>query len=146
MNKCPNCPTVPIVSVRLATKIFPAMSSQKRMKALLASFEWLTKRDEGLSLYNGVNGREYTNDEKKAISFEASTVAGFQCPFWSGKSCSIGGLGPHYNRVEETQAGQYGWAPLLLARELDRQQLKELASRCAIADAKIALLSRNEAI
>lgn len=144
--KCPNCPTVPVVSVRLAEQLFEEMPPAERQKALVLAMEWLCQKHEGLALYNGVNGREYTNEEKKAISYEASTVAGLPCPFWRASRCSLRGLGPHYNRTEEAQSEPYGWLPVLVARVLDRPQLILLASEGAIADAKIALLTRNDAI
>jgi hypothetical protein len=56
----------------------------------------------------------------------------------------LGGLGPHYNRAEETGKAPYGWLPTLVAKFLDRPTLLDLARKRQIADAKISLLTRNE--
>lgn len=142
---CPNCPgPVPVVSQSLAQKLISQIPETKRPGILIATFEWLTRKDEGLTIYEGINGRPYTDREKDIIAMEHGIVAELPCPYHTPNGCMLGGLGPHYNRIEETGKAPYGWLPTLVAKFLDRRTLLELARKRQIADAKISLLTRNE--
>lgn len=144
MNRCPNCPQVPVVSLSLANAVLKHIPEVERIPAVQAAFQWLTARHEGLSLYVGINGRYYTREEKDAIALETQAVAETPCPFFASSGCMIHGLGPHYNRIEETGKAAYSWLPTLMARGWALDEYRVLVKAKAIADAKIALLTRNE--
>ncbi len=142
---CPSCPgPVPVISQSLAAQVIGKIPELQRPAILIATFEWLTRKDQGLTIYEGIIGRPYTNKEKDTIALEHGIVAELPCPYHTPDGCMLGGLGPHYNRIEETAKAPYGWLPTLVAKFLDRATLKDLARRRQIADAKISLLTRNE--
>ena len=144
MSRCPNCPTVPVVSDQLAERIVQGWPEELRGRAIRLAIEWLTTRHPGLSLYEGISGRPYSREEKDRIAVETAAVAALPCPFHSEGGCAIGSLGPDFNRVEETAKAPYGWLPTLVARWCDRDGYRGLVRARAVADAKVALLTRNE--
>ena len=141
---CLGCPQVPVVSVVLAHHRLQRLSESERQAAAAKALEWLLTRHEGVETYAGIHGRPYTDEEKDALAVETQAVAGTPCPFFAESGCIIGGLGPHYNRVEETGKAPYGWLPTLVARECDLGGYKHLVVAKEIADVKVALLTRNE--
>jgi len=116
----------------------------KRSQILIAAFEWLTRRDPGVECYEGITGRAYTTKEKDTIALDHGVIANLPCPFHAVDGCMLGGLGPHYNCADEVGHATYGWLPTMVARYLDREQLRDLARMRAIADGKISLLTRND--
>lgn len=144
MSRCPNCPQVPVVSVILASRVLKRVPEVERIAAAQAAFQWLTERHAGISIYAGINGRRYTGEEKDAIALDTQAVAETPCPFLTGSGCMISGLGPHYNNIEETGKAPYGWLPALVSREWALNEYRILVKAGRIADAKIALLTRNE--
>lgn len=141
---CLNCPgPVPVISERLAKQIIPVIPRGDHSIVLQATFDWLRERHEGLTIYKGITGRDYTNSEKDEIGPEHGVVADLPCPYHTPIGCLIGGLGAHHNFAEEMNQPPYGWLPTMLARILDRAYLKQLAENREIADAKISLLTRN---
>jgi len=145
-NRCPGCPTVPVVSKELGTRVLGRKSQGIRERCLVRAMAWLTERHEGLDVYAGICGRPYTNDEKNAIATETGAVSGLPCPLLEGDHCVLGGLGPHYNPYEESLRGQpYAFLPAVIAKDYDPDGLYALIRRGVIADAKVALLTRNKA-
>ena len=141
---CSRCPgPVPVMSVALARRILAQVPELQRPKILIASFEWLCGKDEGIRIYEGITGRPYTDREKDAIALDQGVVAGLPCPYHTPNGCMLGELGPQYNARDEHQKAPYGWLPTLVAREWDRATLTDMAKRREIADAKISLLTRN---
>lgn len=147
MPKCPGCPTVPVVSRELGAKVLARKSQKVKQECLIRAMSWLTERHEGLSIYAGIcaSERNYTNDEKNAIATETGTVSGLPCPLLEGNECVLGGLGPHYNPHEEFFRKPYAWLPAVIAKACDADGLYALMRRGQIADAKVALLTRNKA-
>lgn len=147
MDRCPGCPTVPVVSRELGAKVLARKPQKVKEQCLLRAMAWLTERHEGLDLYLGVCAadRNYTNDEKNAIATETGTVSGLPCPLLEARECVLGGLGPHYNPHEEFFRKPYAWLPAVIAKACDPEGLYTLMRRGAIADAKVALLERNKA-
>lgn len=144
---CESCPnSVPVVSQRVADYVVTHLPPALRHRAAVAALEWLTARHAGLELYVGINGRHYTATEKRAIAHEIAAVAGLPCPFKVGESCLLGGLGPLYRTFYEAHRPPYGWLPTQIARLLDGRTYRELVRRGAIADAKVALVTRNEGL
>jgi hypothetical protein len=144
---CQGCPGhVPCISLRLTEHILADIPPAKRAAILIATFEWLTRRDEGIVCYEGITGRPYTDQEKAMISLDTEVCASLPCPYAStnDEGCLLGGLGPHYNRMEEANKAPYGWLPTLVARTWDPQTVRDLGKRRAIADVKIAILTRND--
>jgi hypothetical protein len=143
--KCPNCPTVPVVSLQLADKVLKAIPEQRRHRALLAAMEWLVTKHPGLNLYEGIHGRAYTKTERDAIAVETGAVCGLTCPLYTEKGgCLIGGLGCNYNHSNEMGKLPYGWLPTLLARAWALNDYRQAVILRAVADAKVTLLNRNE--
>jgi hypothetical protein len=145
-GKCPGCPTVPVVSRELGAKVLARKSQKTKEQCLVRAMAWLTERHEGIGIYAGICGRPYTNDEKNAIATETGAVSGLPCPFLEGDQCVLGGLGPHYNPHEEGLRGQpYAFLPAVIAKTYDPDGLYALMRHGVIADAKVALLTRNKA-
>lgn len=144
MSRCPNCPTVPVVSWRLAQRVLANVPLGQRPGLAVAALEWLTARHEGLNLFEGINGRPYEEFERDLIALEVGIVENLPCPFWRANDCLLGGLGEHFNYTEEAGKPPYGWLPALVATFYDRNTYRELVKRGAVADAKIALVTRNE--
>lgn len=144
MKHCPGCPGVPVVSKALATRVLSRVPRELRPQALQRAMEWLTRQHEGITLYLGIHGRPYTNIEKDAIAVETSAVSSLPCPFVLEGGCIIGGLGPHYNRVEEMKKPPYGWLPTFVALTWDTEGYRGLVKAQSIADAKVCELTRNE--
>jgi len=146
VEQCP-CAYVPVVSVALAGRFLGNMAPERRLPALLAAMAWLTARHPGLSLYEGINGRPYTDAEKDAIAHETGVVLNLPCPFHTeAGGCLLGGLPTSYNRAEEAGKAPYGWLPTLVARTWAREEFRRLVQEGAVADAKVANLTRNEAL
>ncbi len=140
-----SCNSVPVISAFRAVKILALIPKERRQQILQAAMAWLTERHEGIESYNGIVSRKYTNQEKDTIAVDTAAVAGLSCPFMTIDGCLLGGLGPHYNRAEETGKQPYLFLPMAVAREWAREDIKELVSRGYVADAKVAFLTRNEA-
>jgi len=144
--RCPGCPTVPVVSRKLGTKVLVRKPEKAKERCLVRAMAWLTERHEGIEVYAGICGRPYTNDEKNAIATETGAVSGLPCPLLEGDECVLGGLGPRYNPHEEALRGQpYAFLPAVIAKTYDADGLYALIRRGVIADAKVALLTRNKA-
>jgi hypothetical protein len=143
---CPGCPIVPVVSKQLATTVLARKPKPIKERCLVRALGWLTERHEGLEMYAGICGRPYTNDEKNAIAVDTGAVSGLSCPLYEPDGCVLGGLGPHYNPHEEALRGQpYAFLPAVIAKTYDHDGLYTLIRRGVIADAKVALLTRNKA-
>lgn len=142
LKRCPGCPQVPVVSEKLARTVLKRVA--ERGKPLIAALQWLVQPHEGLEVYLGVVGREYTQEERDAIAVETQAAAALPCPFQEDGQCMIGGLGPHYNRVEETGQAPYGWLPTLVAREWAIDDFRGFVRSRQVADVKVALMNRNE--
>lgn len=145
MTMCPGCPTVPVVSKELGTKVLARKPQKTQERCLVRAMAWLMERHEGLAIYAGICGRPYTNDEKNAIATETGAVSGLPCPLLDGEGCVLGGLGPHYNSHEEFFRRPYAFLPAVIAKTYDPDGLYALMRRGVIADAKVALLTRNKA-
>jgi len=143
-DTCPGCPVVPVVSKHLATAVLARKAKLTKERCSVRAFQWLTERHEGLEMYAGICGRPYTSEEKNAIALDTGAVSGLSCPLFEPDGCVLGGLGPHYNRAEEMGKQPYGWLPTLIAATYDPVGFRELVKRGAVADAKTALLTRNE--
>jgi len=144
---CLTCPTpVPIVSLRIAKLTASLIPQDKRLKVMYHALEWLVTRHEGLTLYLGVNGRNYTNDEKVAISKELGTVQVLSCPFLEGDNCILDRLPPAYTLANECGKSPYLWLPTAMAKLVDEDTLREVVNRKEVADAKVAMLTRFEAL
>jgi hypothetical protein len=136
---------MPLVGMKLAKRIAVFIPEKNRLKVTLRALEWLCKRDEGLVSYNGVNGRQYTEEERRAIAGELAAVETLSCPFMDGETCMIGGLPRGYNR-DETAKPPYLWLPTAMVKLLDEETLRQVVKNREVADAKVAMLSRNEAL
>ena len=111
----------------------------QRHVALQAALAGVVARHEGLSLYAGINGRPYAGGEAAAIARDVPVVAGLPCPFATATGeCLIGGVPPSRSR-----RGPYGWLPTWVATLWAKDDYRELVRAGAVADAKVALLSRN---
>jgi len=144
VSRCPHCPQVPVVSEVCASRRLHRLAEYKVQRALLLAMQWLTERHAGLKLYEGIQGRQYTNYEKDRIAVETGLVEPLDCPLWQRGECVIGGLGMEYTRRRELGRGPYGWLPTLIAKFYDRDGFRSLIKQGAIADVKVALLTRNE--
>ncbi|RJO60331.1 MAG: hypothetical protein C4542_09575 [Dehalococcoidia bacterium] len=143
---CGACPSVPVVSEALAVYIAKhiEMDIALRREVLDASLEWLTTRHAGLSSYQAITGRGYTDEERDQIGPETAVVAGLECPLKSVAGCRLAIVGMTYDARRDAGYKQYGWLPTLLARQLASTEYKDLARNGLIADAKIALLTRRD--
>ena len=145
---CPNCPQVPVVSERLAQRILTGhLTMQRRQAILTAAMVWLLEPHHGLTVHAGVAGRDYVDEEKKAISLETAAASELPCPFFSSGSksqCLLGGLGRHYNRAEEFNSAPYAWLPTWVARYWAHDEARAYTARGLIADVKACTLARNE--
>ncbi len=145
-SQCPECGPVPVVSTKLAEMILAGVPVGIRDRILTVTFDWLTTKHAGIRIYKGITGRAYTNEEKDAIGPDQGLVSELECPYRGRLGCVIGGLGPHYNVIEEHSRGApYGFLPALVARAWDPKRYKGLIEAQEIADAKVALLTRNSA-
>jgi len=141
------CPAkVPIVSQWLARRLVYALPADRLQAVLLRSLEWLTARHEGLHIYVGITGRAYTREEKAAIAHETAVVAELICPLRGTNGCLLGGLGAEYSPALEMYHKPFGFLPSLVAKYGDGRLYKDLAASGTIADAKIALLTRNQGL
>jgi hypothetical protein len=147
------CPgSVPLVSERLGRAVWAAVPREWRHTVFLQAMEWLVAPHEGLRVHAGIMGRPYTNEEKAAIALDQGAARDTPCPFRTGDGdCLLGpgGLGPHYNRVEEARinvAGDYWWLPSIIVAAHDPEQFRRLVRLGLIADVKVAKLTRNEAL
>ena len=147
---CSGCPTnVPVVSQELACHLVVLMPLDKRTRVAVKAMEWLVERHEGLSLYEGVNGRQYTTEERNAIALETPVVAALPCPFYAPDKlgrCVVGGLGKRYNSRDELGKAPYGFLPAMLMRMIDRPGYRTLVQSRTVADAKVAMVTRNEGL
>ncbi len=145
MNKCPSCPLrVPVISQRLAKRVLSRVPEPARTQVKMRALEWLVENHPGLELYQGLTGH-YTEDDKDVIALETLAVSNLPCPMWEfGRAeCVLGGLGPHYNEVEEQNVPPYLWLPTAVSVEWAHDEFKALVASGYVADAKVALLSRN---
>ncbi len=140
---CPDCPTVPVVSQRLADVVTKRLPVSRQAAVLIAAMAWLVERHVGLTLYEGINGRPYTDTEKDAIGAETGLVAGLPCPFVSEKGCTLGGLGAGYSIIKDSGRPPYAWLPVWITRAYALADYRILVRHRNIADAKVALLTRN---
>ena len=141
---CPNCPgQVPVISLALANEILDRIPKERRDTILRATFDWLCEKHPGLTFYEGINGRGYTDEEKDAIGLEHGVVAELPCPYHHNDACLIGGLGPKYMEAQEVGKSPYGWLPTLVAMSWGKSAFKHLVIGREIADAKVSLLTRN---
>ena len=143
---CNNCPTVPIVSSHLTAQVLRGKAKETWGKALIASMSWLLERHPGLEIYEGINGRPYTIEERSTIALETGLVERLGCPLRTETGCILGGLGPHYNPGDEAKRGPYVFLPTAIARMLAPNELKNLVASCAVADAKVMVLTRNSSL
>jgi len=152
---CRECPTtVPVITKRLAEHLLSKIPEANRAQILVATFEWLSHRDDYISCYEGINGRPYTDKEKATIDLDTATCMALPCPYVLGHAilaterddtlgCMLGGLGPHYNQLSEANVGPpYGWLPTIIMRTWDPNMGRELLRRRQIADIKVAWFTR----
>lgn len=144
-NRCPGCPTVPVVSKELGTKVLARKPQKTQEQCLVRAMAWLTERHEGIEMYAGICGRPYTSAERNAIAVDTGAVSGLSCPLYEPDGCVLEGLGPHYNAHEEGLRHPYVFLPAVIAKTYDPDGLYALIRRGVIADAKVALLTRNKA-
>lgn len=139
---CQDCPNqVPIVSARVARLIVEALPVPLFARVKIKSFEWLTTKHPGLTLYEGIHGRWYTDLEKDVIALEAENVRGTGCPYQQDGRCLIIEYLP--SQCADVNGDNLGWMPTFLARELDKRLLLDLVAARAVADAKVAGVTRR---
>lgn len=136
---------VPVVSTKLGHELAQRkLSPERRHEALMRCMEWLVTHHEGLESHQGITGRPYLPEER-TFGLEVGAAAETGCPFkLADGSCALGGLGRNFTRQKELGHEEYGFLPMLLAREWDLRTVRELVARGQVADAKAALLTRNE--
>lgn len=143
---CPDCPAkVPVISQAFAATLVVRLSEERKRRVALACLEWLTRRDAGLKLYEGINGREYSDLEKDLIALEVPVVTRLPCPLYAPKErnkCVLGGLGQH-GRLFDPGAAPYGWLPTMLLRLIDPVSFRAQVVARQVADAKVGLLTRK---
>ena len=144
MNKCPNCPTVPVISKSLAETVLARVPEKKRVQAKMRAMEWLVTKHPGLYTYEGIAGRAHTVAERDAIALETAAVAGLPCPFMGQRECVLGGMGPRFKLWDPSRRPPYMWLPTIVALTYAPEELKRLFAQKEIADVKIALLARDE--
>jgi hypothetical protein len=120
------------------------MDLKTRSAVLLTSIAWLTVDHEGLEYYRAIVGREYTSTEKDDIAADTYKVMQLPCPFFDQGKCIFGGLGRHFNTIEEHLSAPYGFLPTMLARLINPAMIKDLVLSGKVADAKVCLLTRNK--
>ncbi len=147
MKMCPPCQfTVPAVSAQIARELVDGLDPSTKANALVLALCWLTESHPGLTVYHGIVGRPYADDERREIALDEGVVSDLTCPFMdtdAPDACLIGGLGPNYTSEGEAARAPYGWLPMMLCRALDRHTLVELVKHRYVADAKVATLARN---
>ena len=139
--------TVPIISERLASRILnpSRFSEHRRAEILIKSLEWLTARHDDVVNYMGITSRPYTQQERTWIALDAYPVASTPCPFRrQDNSCMLGGLGRDFTKAKESNKAPYLFLPMAIARAWARPEVRELAARCHIADAKVMFLTMND--
>jgi len=142
---CASCPSpTPVVSLGLSRRVVESVPEEHRLRLFIKALEWLVTRHEGLTVYLGVNGRPYTQEERVAIAKETQAVRVLPCPFMEGETCLLDRL-PLYEFGDEVQKPPYLFLPTAVAKLIDEETLREVVRRKEVADAKVALLSRNEA-
>lgn len=127
----------PVVSVRTARLIVGRLAPLARTRLLVPTLEWLCASHPGVVMYQGITGRSYTEAERREIAFDQGALNSTPCPYKTKDGCMIGGA-----RVRGTTSAPFGWLPTLVAREIDMATFSSLSRMRAIADAKIALLTR----
>jgi len=142
---CSGCPSVPLISQRLANKALKGLPEKRRHPVLLAAMRWLAEKHSGLACYSGIVKEDgpYPDVERMLTVKELGAVAILPCPFHQGSECLIGEL-PKHNRVTENRKPPYSWLPTWVAVIFDKENLKVMVKRGEVANAKSALLSRNE--
>jgi len=134
-----------VVSLALATRIVAMLPERQRAAILKRSLEWLVTRHPGLTVYLGVHGRPYSQDERATIAKECAAVEGLACPFLDGELCKLDRL-PGYEPELEVGRAPYLWIPTAMAKLLGEHTLREAVRLKEVADAKVTMLSRNEAL
>lgn len=142
MNDCLG--TVPITSRHLALEVLGRIPRWEAQDVLEAAIAWLAERHDGLEHYSGIQGRRHTDEERVAAGRELAGVARTPCPFKTPLGCMLGGLGVHYNRVDEANGQPYSWLPMHVAKELSPDTLRKMIRSGAVADAKAVYLNTNE--
>lgn len=142
---CRTCPSpLPVVSARLVAHIARNIPEGKRMAIMLAAYEWLLTKHEGIDLCLGASGRRYTDQERVAVHYQTAAVHGLACPYRKGEGCLIEQANPKI-RIWRDLHPPYLWLPTGLLREFDKPSLSVFVRQKEVADAKIALLKRDEA-
>ena len=126
----------PVVSVRTARLLISRLAPMARTRLLVPTLEWLCASHPGIVMYEGITGRSYTEAEKREIAFDQGALTRTPCPYKTKDGCMVGGHG------HGTAVAPFGWLPTLIAREIDMATFGSPSRMRAIADAKIALLTR----
>lgn len=145
---CPECPAkVPIVANFLAQDVVNRVrvfASDHKYRLLERAFAWLAAPVAGATIYEGINGRPYTAQEKDAIGGETGYVAATGCPFaLTNGGCDLGGYCTPAEWQHNTGRRLYLFLPTALAMGLAQGFYRDFVTRHQIADAKIAWLTRN---
>lgn len=141
----PDCTgTVPIVSRKLANDVIARLPRWELEGVLKASVAWLITQHPDLTEYNGVQGRQYSDEERRVAARDLGVVAALPCPFKTPLGCLLGGLGPGYTRVNETGRQPYAFLPMHIAKALAPETARQMVAAGEVADAKAVYLNTNE--
>lgn len=144
---CQGCPReVPILTERMVKITAQRIPLEMRRAVLEQCLTWLSTPHAGLTLYEGIRGRHYASQEKAAIARELVSVLECGCPFRGTDGCTVQSYLPNPNLVPVLPGDRKGWLPTLLARELDHRGLVHLIDQRVVADAKVAMLTRDVAL
>ena len=138
-----NCANVPCVTEYDANLVARRLTREQGQKVMVKAMEWLLAGNTSLHMYQGIQGRPYTKEEKTAISREQDAVASLKCPFvGEDGSCLVGGVPDSTALADKRFRPKYGWLPTLIARTIDIEIVRAMGRCRAVADAKLALLER----
>ena len=145
---CPDCPLhVPIVANFIARDVVErvrALGSNRCYEILERAAGWLVQKHEGLTIYEGINGRPYTPQEKDAIGGETGFAAASACPFAKADAtCGLGGLCNEVEWFHNASRRAYIFLPSALMLGLAPDAYREMVRAHRVADAKVGWLTRN---